>query len=154
MNTHCVVTFDTKALYQVYSITDIRAVFFIFPFCFSFFIFTQTAAVVGPRDRSSWRSRRTSPRAAQTVVQKLSGRHVVNSTIKPLAPAQPERTACVRYSPMDIISISVSRLMTSAATADATPDIKVATTGVPVNGNIWLSDLRIDGKMDEDYFDI
>lgn len=43
---------------------------------------------------------------------------------------------------MDIISISVSKLITSAATEDATPDITVATTGVPVNGNIWLSDLR------------
>lgn len=43
---------------------------------------------------------------------------------------------------MDIISINVSKLMTSAATADATPEITVATTGVPVNGNIWLSDLR------------
>jgi len=47
---------------------------------------------------------------------------------------------------MDIISISVSKLMTRAATADATPDSTVATTGVPVNGNIWLSDLYIQYK--------
>lgn len=40
------------------------------------------------------------------------------------------------YLPMDIISMSVSKLITRAATADATPDSTVATTGVPVNGNI------------------
>jgi hypothetical protein len=39
------------------------------------------------------------------------------------------------YLPMDIISIRVSKLMTRAAIAEATPDITVATTGVPVNGN-------------------
>lgn len=43
---------------------------------------------------------------------------------------------------MDIISMRVSKLITRAATADATPDSTVATTGVPVNGNIWLSDLK------------
>lgn len=44
---------------------------------------------------------------------------------------------------MDIISISVSKLMIRAAIAEATPDNIVATTGVPVNGNIWLKDLII-----------
>lgn len=44
---------------------------------------------------------------------------------------------------MDIISMSVSKLMMRAAIAEATPDNIVATTGVPVNGNIWLRDLII-----------
>lgn len=46
------------------------------------------------------------------------------------------------YSPMDIISTRTSRLMIREAIAAATPQMKVARTGVPVAGKICDKELE------------